>query len=311
MSSPAARGARRSWSDLPSAVLAELEQLLGSKIVAAESQPSGFSPGIAARVVLDDGRRAFVKAVGPEPNPDSPTFHRQELRVMSALPPESPAPRLIGGVDQGEGGWVALALEDLDARHPAEPWRPDELDRVVRGAHALVEALTPSPLETPQVGPTLESINGWHLVDEPEKLDGWSRRHLAELVELEAGVIDIAGETLLHSDIRADNLLLTDVDVYFVDWPHAQVGPPWVDAVAFAPSVTMQGGPDPETLFARWPGAAEADPDEVTAVVASVAGFFTYRALLPPPPGLPTLREFQAAQGAVARRWLAERTGWG
>jgi hypothetical protein len=29
-------------------------------------------------------------------------------------------------------------------------------------------------------------------------------------------------------------------------------------------------------------------------------------ALRPPPPGLPTLREFQAAQGAVARRWLAE-----
>jgi aminoglycoside phosphotransferase (APT) family kinase protein len=292
-------------------MLAELERLLGTRIVAAESQPSGFSPGIAARIVLEDGRRAFVKAVGPEPNPDSPTFHRKELHVMSALPADAPVPRLIGGVDEGEGGWVALALEDLEARHPAEPWRPDELDRVVRGAHALVEALTPSPLETPQVGSMLESINGWHLVDERKKLDEWSRRHLAELVELEARSGAVAGETLLHLDVRADNLLLTDDEVYFVDWPHAQVGPPWVDAVAFAPSVTMQGGPDPETLFARWPGAAAADEDEVTAVVASVAGFFTYRALLPPPPGLPTLREFQAAQGAVARRWLAERIGWG
>jgi aminoglycoside phosphotransferase (APT) family kinase protein len=293
-------------------VLVELEQLLGSRVLAAESQPSGFSPGIAARVVLEDGRRAFVKAVGAEPNPDSPGFHRKELAVMSVLPAAAPAPRLIGGVDEGEGGWVALAMEDLDGRHPAEPWRQDELDRVVEGAHVLVDALTPSPLETPQVGTTFEqSINGWHRIDSPERLDDWSRRHLDELVELEAQVASVAGDTLLHMDVRADNLLLTDDAVYFVDWPHARVGPPWVDAAAFAPSVTMQGGPDPEALFARWPGAAEADADEVTAVVASVAGFFTCRAQLPPPPGLPTLREFQAAQGVVARKWLAERTGWG
>jgi aminoglycoside phosphotransferase (APT) family kinase protein len=292
-------------------VLAELEQLLGSRVLVAESQPSGFSPGIAARVVLEDGRRAFVKAVGPEPNPDSPALHRKELQVMSVLPAAAPAPRLIGGVDEGESGWVALALEDIDARHPAEPWRRGELDRVVEGAHALVDALTPSPLETPQVGTTLAgSINGWHRIEAPERLDDWSRRHLDGLVELEARVAGVSGDTLLHLDVRADNLLLTDDDVYFVDWPHAQIGPPWVDAAAFAPSVTMQGGPDPEELFARWPGAAEAEPEEVTAVVASVAGFFVYRALLPPPPGLPTLRAFQAAQGAVARRWLAERTGW-
>ncbi|HET9675095.1 MAG TPA: aminoglycoside phosphotransferase family protein [Gaiellaceae bacterium] len=308
---PPARGERRAWSELPGRVLAELERMLGSTVQATASQPSGFSPGIAVRVVLRDGRRAFVKAVGPEPNPDSPALHRRELEVMSALPVDSPVPRLIGGVDEGEGGWVALALEDVDAQHPAEPWRSDELERVVSGAHALVEALTPSPLDTPQVGTRLaESINSWHLVDSTEHLDTWSQRRLEDLVELEATAADVAGETLLHLDIRADNLLLTDADVYFVDWPHAYVGPAWVDAVAFAPSVTMQGGPEPETLFARWPGAADADPDEVTAVVASIAGFFTYRAQLPSPPGLPTLRAFQAAQGEVARRWLAERTGW-
>ncbi len=53
-----------------------------------------------------------------------------------------------------------------------------------------------------------------------------------------------------------------------------------------------------------------AGTDEVDAVLASIAGFFTHRALLPPAPGLPGLREFQAAQGEVARAWLARRTGW-
>jgi len=46
-------------------------------------------------------------------------------------------------------------------------------------------------------------------------------------------------------------------------------------------------------------------------VVAAIAGYFTRQSLQPPPPGLPTVRAFQAAQGVVARDWLALRTGWG
>jgi hypothetical protein len=72
----------------------------------------------------------------------------------------------------------------------------------------------------------------------------------------------------------------------------------------------MQGGPNPERVLAAWPGGTDADPGDVDAALASVAGFFTHRALLPPPLGLPTLRAFQAAQGQVAREWVAQRTGW-
>jgi hypothetical protein len=43
-----------------------------------------------------------------------------------------------------------------------------------------------------------------------------------------------------------------------------------------------------------------------TAILCALAGYFTSQALLPPPPGLPTVRAFQAAQGQVARRWLAD-----
>jgi len=115
---------------------------------------------------------------------------------------------------------------------------------------------------------------------------------------------------LLHFDVRADNLLLDDHHVWFFDWPHACIGAAWLDVVAFEPSVTMQGGPTAEEVFGRYRGSAAADPDAVTAAVATVAGFFTLDALQPPPAGLPTLRAFQAAQGSVAREWLAQRTGW-
>jgi hypothetical protein len=48
----------------------------------------------------------------------------------------------------------------------------------------------------------------------------------------------------------------------------------------------------------------------VTAVLAALTGFFVWHSRQPPPPGLPTLREFQAAQGRTALAWLKIRTTW-
>jgi hypothetical protein len=62
--------------------------------------------------------------------------------------------------------------------------------------------------------------------------------------------------------------------------------------------------------MARHPASRDADPDVVTALLAAVSGYLTQRSHLPPPPGLPTLRAFQGAQGEVARAWLQRRTGW-
>jgi hypothetical protein len=130
------------------------------------------------------------------------------------------------------------------------------------------------------------------------------------LIELEAAAPEaVAGDTLLNFDVRADNMLLTPERVWFLDWPLACVGAAWVDVLFFLPSVAMQGGPSPEAIVAHNPACRAADLAAITAAVASIAGFFTHRALQPPPPGLPTVRAFQAAQGAVARRWLEERTG--
>jgi hypothetical protein len=70
----------------------------------------------------------------------------------------------------------------------------------------------------------------------------------------------------------------------------------------------MQDGPQLQELMERLPQARHADPDALMAVVAAVAGFFTGEGLRTAPAGLPTLRTFQATQGAVARSWLARRT---
>ncbi|ONI82168.1 hypothetical protein ALI22I_39180 [Saccharothrix sp. ALI-22-I] len=75
------------------------------------------------------------------------------------------------------------------------------------------------------------------------------------------------------------------------------------------PSLAMQGGPAPEDVWRSSPLARGADPDAVTAVAAASAGYFVHSSLLPPPPELPTLRAFQAAQAVPALRWLRDRIG--
>jgi hypothetical protein len=69
---PPAQGMRVEWPAIPAQVRLAFEHWAGSRAVAAISQPSGFSPGVAARLRLADGRRMFVKAVGPSPKADSP-----------------------------------------------------------------------------------------------------------------------------------------------------------------------------------------------------------------------------------------------
>lgn len=313
---PAAAGVRLGWTELPPTVRRWVARELGSPVVEAVTQPGGFSPGVAARLRCADGSRAFCKAVSSMANPQSPQLHRAEARITAALPASAPVPRLLSSYD--DGTWVALLLADVDGRHPHLPWREAELDRVMAALHTLTETLTPSPLrEVPTVAEKFaDEFSGWReLAAAPgatvEALDPWCRRHLQQLAGLERGWSQAAaGETLLHCDVRADNLLLSDDRVWLVDWPSACRGAAWVDAVAFAPSVSMQGGPPPEDLMGRHPRASGADPDAVSAVVCALTGYFISRSLQPPPPGLPTLRRFQAAQGRVARAWLDRRTGW-
>jgi hypothetical protein len=54
----------------------------------------------------------------------------------------------------------------------------------------------------------------------------------------------------------------------------------------------------------------DVDDGAIDAVLAAITGFFIAYSLRPPPPGIPTVRAFQAAQGEIALAWLRERTGW-
>jgi aminoglycoside phosphotransferase (APT) family kinase protein len=315
---PPATGARTPWEDLPHIVRAAVAEVLGGPVVAAVSQDGGFSPGVAARVRTVEGQRAFVKAVSAESNPDSPDMHRREARNAAALPLAVRAPRLLGTYD--DGTWVALVFEDVEGRQPHVPWRERELRVVLDEVSALGRALTPSPVDAPPVGEAeAEAFQGWHRMieagdtgGEGRGLDPWIARNLHRLAEVSDPWVEFAsGDTLAHGDLRADNMLLTEEGVVFVDWPHAVRAAPWFDLLLLLPCVRAQGGPEPDEVFTGHPLGRDADPEGVTATLAALAGYFVRQSRQPAPPGLPTLRAFQRAQGATALDWLRKRLGPG
>nr|WP_240895780.1 phosphotransferase [Kineococcus siccus] len=307
-------GSRVRWEALPPAVRRGVEEVLGSPVARAVSQSGGFSPGSADRVRTRDGRRAFVKAVGPELNPDSPGIHRAEAAIAGWLPPGLPAPALLGTVDAD--GWIALVLQDVDGVTPALPWTAADLDAVLDALTLLAEGATPCPVPDLEDARTSLSRNlaGFDRL----AADATGAPDLPALPDLDLlrqlasrGLAALDGDTLVHSDLRADNVLVTSRGAVLVDWPWACRGPAWLDTLLLLVEVERFGGHDVDGLLRGLSLTRDTDPADLTGVLAGMAGYFLDAARLPSPPGLPTLREFQRVQGVALLQWVRSRVSAG
>ncbi|MCO8129001.1 aminoglycoside phosphotransferase family protein [Acidimicrobiia bacterium EGI L10123] len=308
----ASGGQRIEWHDVGPDVRRAIESRLGAAVVDARNQPGGFSPGLAARCTLRDGRRAFVKAVSPDQNPHACRIHRREAEVAAQLPSDLPVPRLLHVVDDGH--WVALVFEEVEGVQPAEPWTHDQLAVVLPALQRFAERTTPTPAPGLQ---TVEArygaaFRGWRQLAAgeadassygPDVVAAVDRLAILE----EPWAVAASGDTLLHTDLRADNLLITPTgEVVLVDWPWACTGAAFVDLAMLLPSVGL-GGPDPASVIEAHHLFADVDPDALVAVLAALAGFFVRQSLDPAPAGLPAIRSFQRAQAQVALGWLLPR----
>jgi len=307
----ASGGSRLGWGEISHDLRRALEDELGGRVVAADGRSGGFSPGLASVLTFDDGRRIFAKAVNASRNTFSVDMIRAESRVLAALPALVPAPRLRWTYDDGE--WVALATDAVDGYNPGQPWTADDLDRFLAAATTLAESLTPAPIDAPGIWADDEFSSWSRLAEDPEsaRFAPWVRAQMATLAALDAQWPSATrGESLMHGDFRADNIVLTpDGGFVAVDWPSVMTGPPWLDLLCALPSVAMHGGGEPDDVWSRHPFARTTDEDAVNTVLAGFAGMALGRSLQPVPPLLPTIREFQRIQGEIALRWLFRRTG--
>lgn len=306
---------RTSWTEVPTALRARIESALGGPVVQARSQPSGWSPGSADRVITADGRRAFVKTVARSRNGDSADMHRREARVMAAIPPEVQAPRLIAAFDEVHDGdeWVALVLDDVDGRHPGADGRGHDTAAVLDALDTLPRA-TGTLATLPRMADELRGeFAAWERMlaaglagEVPDDVRAAAGRFAAAA---RGAHLLVDGDHLVHADCRADNLLV-DADglVWVVDWPWASVGAHWLDPLTYLLDTLVRGEHDDvDRRLATHPVFAGLDGSTVDAVLSALAGLFLEKAAQPAPPAMPTIREFQRSEGVAAARWVLRR----
>jgi thiamine kinase-like enzyme len=143
-------------------------------------------------------------------------------------------------------------------------------------------------------------LAGWaHVAHDPATFLGlrlcsaaWLSHALDTLMAAEAQA-QLAGDNLVHFDVRSDNLCFVGERVVLVDWTWACRGNGMVDIAAWLPSLHLEGGPLPETILSGEP-----------CLAAMMSGYFAARA------GRPAknvqearIRALQGAQLRVALPW--------
>ena len=186
---------RSRWDDLPPAARAAVEDRTGP-ILRTRTASAGANSAVATTLYTADST-VFVKGV-PTDHPQIRTQQR-EADVNPHLPASSP--RLLWRVR--DAGWDLLGYEHVAGRHADYEPGSEDLPLV---ADALAELQrTPCP-------------------DVPLKLaeQRWSEYAGPR------GVDQLAGTTLLHTDLAWHNVLITN-RAHVIDWAWPTRGAAWID----------------------------------------------------------------------------------
>jgi hypothetical protein len=244
-----------------------------------------------------DGRSAFVKV---STDPITAGWLRDEYRMYQNIQADF-MPDLLGWHDDGEN--PLIVLEDLSSGVWLHTWTPAAIAAVLKTLDCVRKTIPPDGLKS--LESMRQDLASWKLVaSQPDVFlslgmcsQGWLNTSLPALMQSDEKAI-LTGSELLHLDIRSDNICFLGNRVVFVDWNWACVGNSQLDVIGWLPSVALEGGPLPEQII-------EGEPN----LVALIAGFWAYRAGLPPPRPDSKVREIQRKQLAIALPWSAKLLG--
>ena len=87
----------------------------------------------------------------------------------------------------------------------------------------------------------------------------WLERRLPALIDAaEAAPVD--GDACVHYDVRSDNMCFVGDRAVLVDWNWLSLGNPETDLAGWAPSLRLEGGPQPWELLPSSPGSRRSSP---------------------------------------------------
>lgn len=305
---PYGRTARRlEWAHLPPAVRGVIEQRLGSTVVVQESRTGGFTPGFASLVVTAAGTTHFVKAASRVAQHGIAEAYLAEGRALRTLPPGVPVPRLQW-MHEGED-WVVLCVEAVDGDQTPRPWTDADVRAASRMLVSLADSLTPAPgLGVPAFAEAYAEWPGcWDQVRAGEP----TLPHLEEAAALAARFDDVtAGDTLVHGEVRDDNLLFVDDDhVVLCDWKWPSRGAAWIDSLLLLIGPRRDGF-DVNLHIAVHPLLGSVPSESIDIVLALFSGYYFRAAMQPSPPSSKYLQTAAIEHRDELWNWLSERRGW-
>jgi hypothetical protein len=272
-------GMNSEWRRLPESVRLWVAGSVGGRVLGFD-QAAVHSSGEIVGVVRSIRGPLALRAV-PVDSPAA-TNVQFDARVSMALPSEVPAAELVraGQAD----GWIVVLFEQPDGHIPAQPWRADELSRLLDLLDELTGVLTPSPIEgLPTIADRI-----------PELAEAAARWESAG-----------EGDTLLHFDLHAENLRLSRRgQPTLLDWGSACTGPAWIDTVRLLLDGDL-GSLDADEFFLRTQRGAAAPSADVDAVLEALANSSTNGANDPATPK--ALQARHALSATAATRWLRQR----
>ncbi len=286
--------------DEASRIARALKRLRAKPVSFGAVTTAGHTPARRWVVTLEDGRRAFVKVAIDQL---TASWLRDEHLLYSLLRGAAFMPEYVGWYDDKR--LPVLALEDLSEAGWAPPWTRDRVDEVLA---CLAEvAATPPPAGLPLAGDDHLGVrDGWREIEaEPDRFlmlglcsPSWLEDALPALRGAAEGA-GLAGDALLHFDVRADNVCFRSGRAILLDWNWACVGDPMVDVAFWLPSLHAEGGPAPEEIL----------PDGAEGLAAACAGYLCAHAGRPQIASAPHVRHLQRAQARVALPWAARALG--
>jgi hypothetical protein len=309
------------WSAVPRSIKDEVAKLVGSPVARAERVYGGYAPSATFRMLLANGRRAFLKGVYPLTKDSGVKWdlENEERIYQECAPFMRPwAPEYLGGAKAE--GWHVMVLEDVGPQ-TMPPWTPAKAKACARSyaafhAHTYRKPLPRwlSRIEHHDFAPFWDRLASSgelrgtaslakRRADEAEE---WLDVALPVLREASALLLKLRPPfAFMHFDTRSDNIRLQGKLLRMFDWNFACAGPVEFDVAAFAQTVTMEGGPEPERIVAEYDLVLPLRSVALDASIAGIAGYFADRAWRPPVKGLPRIRSVQRRQLKATLAWAA------
>ncbi len=268
-----------------------LEKIISQPLKQIRYIQRGYTAALRLVVTLADGTSVFAKIAT-----DSLTakWLRNEHKIYNAIS-ASFMPHYLAWND--DGTHPILILEDLSQAYWSPPWSETQIHQVVE----TLGEISKTPLSNlPLLKDDLSLIHGWRNVAEQPKpflslglaTEKWLEAVLPELLQIDGRKI-LSGQSLLHLDVRSDNICFFNNRVIFIDWNWACRGNAMFDLGAWLPSLEAEGGPRPETIL---PDGGE--------IAALLSGYFASHAGLPSPHNAPYVRQIQLTQLKFALPWM-------